>query len=314
VWWLMSSVRSGWDKPVVPSRFPRAADHWNDSISSILSKEHNDPSEQTPVLLPSEIAGGGGRYSQSLSSGLAILASFDGEASRMGIAELAGRLGMSRSTAHRYAATLAALGYLEQDAGRRYRLTPRAADAGLAVLGSLDLRTRSRPLLAELRALTGRTVSIAVLYDTEIMLLERLRGRRGGLLEIDLRLGSASRLPAYCTAMGKVLLAYLSPAACQQLLAALKLGPIGAKRLASGAALRAELERVRLDGFAVDKEELVAELCSVAVPVLDEEHGVLAAIDVAMVAGTYSLDELTVLAGQMQLTAKRIVTALRATR
>ncbi len=275
-----------------------------------MLKGHNNRTVKVSTGAPAELPDGAGRYSQSLRSGLAILTSFDGEANRLGIAELAERLKMSRSTAHRYAATLAALGYLEQDAGRRYRLTPRAADPGLAVLGSMPLRSRSRPLLAELRALTGRTVSLAILYDREIMLLERLRGRRGGVLEIDLRLGSASRLPAFCTAMGKVLLAQLSPADCQRRLSALKPSSYGPNVLTSEPALCAALERVRVDGFAIDKEELAAELCSIAVPVLDKAGGVVAAIDVAMIDGTYSLDELTVLAGQMQLTANRIATKL----
>jgi IclR family pca regulon transcriptional regulator len=276
-----------------------------------LLKGHNNRSADVSSSVTPELSEGAGRYSQSLRSGLSILASFDGEANRLGIAELATRLGMSRSTAHRYAATLAALGYLEQDAGRRYRLTPRAADPGLAVLGAMKLRTRSRPLLAELRMLTGRTVSMAILYDREIMLLERLRGRRGGLLEIDLHLGAASRLPAFCTAMGKVLLAQLSPAECQRRLAALAPGPRGPNVLTSEPELCSVLERVRVDGFAIDKEELMAHICTIAVPVLDQAEGALAAIDVAMADGTYSLDELTVLAGQMHLTAGRIAATLR---
>jgi IclR family transcriptional regulator, pca regulon regulatory protein len=286
-----------------------SVDGWNDSISSILLKEHNNWTADVSTGTPA-VSDGAGRYSQSLRSGLAILTSFDGEAHRLGIAELAARLGMSRSTAHRYAATLAALGYLEQDAGRRYRLTPRAADPGLAVLGAMKLRTRSRPMLAELRALTGRTVSIAILHDREIMLLERLRGRRGGLLEIDLRLGSASRLPAFCTAMGKALLAQLAPAESQRRLSVLAPGPRGPKVHTGEPELCSALERVRVDGFAIDKEELAANLCSIAVPVLDQTEGVLAAIDVAMADGTHSLDELTVLAGQMQLTAGRIAATL----
>ncbi len=276
-----------------------------------MLKDHNSRTSDAEPVLPTDPAEGAGRYSQSLKSGLAILASFDGESNRLGIAELAARLGMSRSTAHRYAATLAALGYLEQDAGRRYRLTPRAADPGLALLGAMKLRTRARPLLAELRALTGRTVSIAILYDREIMLLERLRGRRGGLLEIDLRLGSASRLPAFCTAMGKVLLAQLASAERQRRLASLAPGPRGPNVLTSEPEICMALERARVDGFAIDKEELEAHMCSIAVPVLDQAEGVLAALDVAMADGTYSLDELTVLAGQMQLTAGRIAATLR---
>ncbi len=231
-----------------------------------------------------------GRYSLSLGHGLAILASFSAERPTMGIADMASVLSMSRSTTHRYAATLAQLGYLEQNSSRRYRLTPRCADVGLAALGSMALHECARPLVHELRRQTGWTVSLAILDGPEVMLLERLRGWRG-LHEIDLRLGSSARLPAHCTALGKVLLAGLPDGELRDLLVTLTLKRHGPNSTTGKRALRAELERVRQQGFALDDEELIGGLRSIAVPVSVRER-VLGALDLAVPADLFESEEL----------------------
>jgi IclR family transcriptional regulator, pca regulon regulatory protein len=254
--------------------------------------ERGAPTGETESEEPVE----GGRYSQSLRHGLAILASFDPERPELGIAELADGLRMSRSTVHRYASTLVELGYLEQDPGRRYRLTPRAADLGLTAMRSLELRACAHPLLAELRIRTGRTVSIGILHGSEVVLLDRLRGWRRGLHEIDLRLGPASRVSAQSSAIGKVLLAHL---------------PTSTRGQAAPPALREELERVRAEGLAVDDEELIAGLCSIAVPVLGPDGRVAAAVDIAASTSVLSPEDLVeTLRDRLILTAKGISAAL----
>ncbi len=231
------------------------------------------------------------RYSLSLGHGLSILASFSAERPTMGIAELASALSMSRSTTHRYAATLAQLGYLEQNSARRYRLTPRCADVGLAALGSMALHECSRPYLQELRRVTGWTVSLAILDGAEVMLVERLRGWRG-LQEIDLRLGSSARLPVHCTAMGKVLLAGLPEAELRELLAAVSLPRRGPNCITGKRALRAEVDGVREQGFAIDDEELIDGMRSIAVPVPDGRGRILGALDLAVPGALFESGDL----------------------
>jgi IclR family transcriptional regulator, pca regulon regulatory protein len=253
----------------------------------------------------------GGRYSQSLRHGLAILAGFNPEHRELGIAELASELEMSRSTVHRYASTLVELGYLEQDSGRRYRLTPRAADLGLTAMRSLELRACAHPLLAELGIRTGRTVSIGILHGSEVVLLDRLRGWRRGLHEIDLRLGPASQMPAHCTAIGKVLLGHLPTSTQSRALKGLTLSRNGPNCITTMPALREELERVRAEGLAVDDEELIAGLCSIAVPVLDLDGRVAAAVDIAASTRVLSPEDLIeTLGDRLILTAKSISAAL----
>jgi IclR family transcriptional regulator, pca regulon regulatory protein len=248
-----------------------------------------------------------GRYSLSLGHGLAILASFSAERSTLGIADMASVLSMSRSTTHRYAATLAQLGYLEQNSSRRYRLTPRCADVGLAALGSMALHECSRPFLQQLRRETGWTVSLAILDDAEVMLVERLRGWRG-LHEIDLRLGSSARLPAHCTAMGKVLLAGLGEAELRDLLIALTLKRHGPNAITGKRALRAHLEEVGEQGFAIDDEELIDGLRSIAVPVPDPQGRVLGALDLAVPGALFDAGELSDEFGELLSEVARDIT------
>src|SRR5439155_15827491 len=119
-------------------------------------------------------------------------------------------LSMSLSTTHRYAATLASLGYLKQDdATKKYRLGPRVLDLGFSAIHSMELREISAPHLQRLSDETGYTVNMAVLDGTDIVYVERCRSARMGQRAIDLNLHVGSRLPAYCTSMGKILLAYL---------------------------------------------------------------------------------------------------------
>ena len=231
------------------------------------------------------------RYSLSLGHGLAILASFSAERPTMGIADMASALSMSRSTTHRYAATLAQLGYLEQNSARRYRLTPRCADIGLSALGSMALHACSRSYLQELRRETGWTASLSILDGNEVMLVERLRGWRG-LHEIDLRLGSSARLPVNCTAMGKVLVAGLSEAELRDLLADFTPARRGPNSITGKRALRAEIDRVREQGFAIDDEELIDGLRSIAVPVPDGQGRILASLDLAVPGALFEAGEL----------------------
>lgn len=149
------------------------------------------------------------RYSQSLERGLAILTSFSAERHTLGIAEIADELRMSRSTTHRYVITLVALGYMEQGKSRKYRLGLRVSDLGLSALHSLGLQEHARLPLEELRKRSSFTVNLAVLEGPDILYVERMRSFRSGQHLIDLGLHLGSRLPAYCTAMGKALLASL---------------------------------------------------------------------------------------------------------
>lgn len=254
-----------------------------------------------------------GRFSSSLQAGLAILNCFSAQKPVLGIAKLADELNMSRSTTHRYASTLVALGYLEQDHARRYRLAPRVADMGMSVLDSMALRGKAREPLRELREQTGRTASLAVLDGTQIRYVDRRRGWRRGQHAVDLDLGAGARLPAQCTAMGKVLLANLPDREREQLIGELELTKRGPKSVTSKKALRTELQQVREEGLALGDEELAPGVRTIAAPVYGPDGDVIAAVGVPAPADHYTLEDLRKSLGPAVLaTAKRITAALRA--
>lgn len=232
------------------------------------------------------------RYSQALERGLAILGCFTPERPILGIADIADDLGMSRSTTHRYAITLVALGFLEQDTSRKYRLGLRVTDLGMTVLNTTGLREPSRPYLEELRQRTSFTASLSVLDGQEILYVERARSFRRGQYQIDLNLRLGSRLPAYCTAMGKVLLANLADAERGKLISSIELSPRGPKTIRTKKKLRSELARVCEEGSAVNDEELSHGLVSIAVPIRNEHSETIAAVNLAAHTSMISLSTL----------------------
>jgi len=225
-----------------------------------------------------------GRQSQSLERGLAILSAFNEAQPLLGITELADHVGLTKSTAHRYVATLAALGYLRQDpTTRRYRLGPRAVDLGLAAINSMEITQIAGPLLQALADETGHTVSMAILDGTEIVYVQRCRSaRESARLGIDLHLHVGSRLPAYCTSMGKVLLAHQPPERWPDLIDRMDLARHGPNTLTAREGLLGALRRIRQLGWAANDEELAPGLRSLAVPLRDASGEVVAAANVAI--------------------------------
>jgi IclR family pca regulon transcriptional regulator len=233
-----------------------------------------------------------GHYSLSLERGFAILSYFTPERPMLGVAEVADGLGMSRSTTHRYITTLVALGLLKQHESRRYYLGLRVGDMGMSALHSMDLRDHSRTYLEDLRRSSGYTVNLAVLDGPEILYIVRARSLRQGQKKIDLDLHPGSRLPTYCTAMGKVLLAHLPDNEQERLIAELELNDQGPNTIATETALLTELKHVLEAGFAINDEELESGLVSMAMPIRDHTREVVAAVNMAAHTSMISLVDL----------------------
>jgi IclR family transcriptional regulator, pca regulon regulatory protein len=250
----------------------------------------------------------GAGLSQSLERGLAVLCTFSPDRPALGISDLARELGLTRSTTHRYVATLSSLGFLEQDAStRKYRLGPRVLDLGFSPLGSLELREIARPHLRKLTDMTGHTSNLAIRDDTDVILIDRVRGRPGRYHHLEFILHVGSRLPAYCSATGKVLLAFLPRADLDSLLDRIELVQRGPRTLTDRGALLAELERVRHTGVAVNDEELESALRSIAAPVRSRSGEVVAAINVAIPWSPVAMSHLVAeLAPTLGVTANEI--------
>jgi IclR family pca regulon transcriptional regulator len=237
----------------------------------------------------------GSGQSQSLERGLAILSAFKPATPELGISELARVLGLTRSTSHRYVATLARLGYLQQNPqSRKYRLGPRVLDLGFSAINSMELRQIAADHLQQLSDETGHTVNMAILDGTDIVYIERCRSSQQGQREIDLNLHVGSRLPAYCTSMGKVLLAGLPAEERRAVLDEVQFQQRGPNTLIERKTLEQALDVVAEAGIAVNNEELAYGLRSIAVPVRDRSGGVAAAINLAVHRSMVSMDDLVI--------------------
>lgn len=231
--------------------------------------------------------------SQSLERGLAILSSFNSDRPLIGVSELSRDLSLTRSTTHRYIATLAQLGYLRQDAdSKRYRLGPKVLDLGFSAINSMDLREISAPHLRALSDETGYTVNLAILDGIDVVYIERCRTARPGQRDIDLNLHVGARLPAYCTAMGKAILAFVPESQLDEVIEQIDFVQRGPNTVTSAEAFREELEKIRVAGIAVNDEELAYGLRSIAAPIRSESDDVVAALNLAVHRTMVSMNEL----------------------
>jgi IclR family transcriptional regulator, pca regulon regulatory protein len=232
------------------------------------------------------------RLSLSIPQGFALLECFSGERQALGIFELADMVGMTKSTTHRYAATLVALGCLEQGAKRKYRLSSGAAGPGSEVIRTIRAQVRAGVALEELRNVVGYTVSMGVLHESRVVYVSRLFGHRRGQYVIDMGLCVGAEVPVYCTALGKVLLVSLSEPERRELLSGLDLVPCGPRSVTVMGKLVAELDRINVREVVVSDEEFVSGARSIAVFVPRPRSEYPVAIEVTVPSIAYTVKRL----------------------
>jgi IclR family pca regulon transcriptional regulator len=229
----------------------------------------------------------GDSYVQSFARGLGVLRSFGADAPAQTLSEVAERAGLTRAGARRILLTLLHLGYVDAD-GRLFRLTPKVLDLGYAYLSSLPLWSQAQPLLADLSQAVRQSCSAAVLEGDDIVYVVRLSAQR----TMSINLGIGSRLPAYCTSMGRVLLAGLAPEQLRARLeraALLKLTP---QTVVDVDQLMHVIATVREQGWSLVSEELEFGLISIAAPVHDRTGKVVAALNISGQTGTTTAERL----------------------
>jgi IclR family pca regulon transcriptional regulator len=168
-------------------------------------------------------------------------------------------------------------------------LTPKVLAIGYAYLSSMQLADIAQPHLEKLVARVRESSSMAILDGAEIVYVARVPTAR--IMSISLTVGT--RLPAYATSMGRVLLSELPDADLARLLAALDFEPLTGRTVGSAAELRSVLKAVRDQGYALNDQELEEGLRSIAVPVRDGRGTALAAVNVAVPASRISVETLT---------------------
>jgi IclR family pca regulon transcriptional regulator len=207
--------------------------------------------------------------------GLAVLECFDEDHARMSITDVAQRTGLERATARRCLLTLAHLGYATYD-GKFFQLTPRVLNLGHSYLAATPLPRLIQPFLDELARATSESTSAAVLEGTDILYIARAATRR----VMSINLAPGARLPAYCTSMGRTLLAAMPPDDARAILERSELIAYTPRTRADMAGITTELGVVAAQGFAVIDQELELGLCSIAVPLFDARGAVVAAINI----------------------------------
>lgn len=229
-----------------------------------------DPEQEDPSPRP------GDGYVQSFARGLAVLRSFGAGHAVQTLSEAAQRTGLTRAGARRILLTLEHLGYVEQE-GRGFRLTPKVLELGFAYLSSQPIWQLAQPVIEEVVGALNESCSAAVLDGDEVVYVLRVPGRK----IVSIHLGVGTRLPAYCTALGRVLLAALPEAKARRRLAAHPLEARTPKTETDPERLLALLAEARRDGHALVDEELELGLVSIAVPVRNHAGRVIAAVNVS---------------------------------
>ena len=212
---------------------------------------------------------------QGLIRGLAVIECFDEDHARMSITDVAQRTGLERASARRCLLTLAHLGYATYD-GKFFQLTPRVLNLGHSYLAATPLPRLIQPFLEELSHATSESTSAAVLEGTDILYVARASTRR----VMSINLGAGARLPAYCTSMGRTLLAALPREEAQAILDRSDIVAYTERTKADMATITTELAVVAAQGFAVIDQELELGLCSIAVPLYNAIGQVVAAINI----------------------------------
>ncbi|MBR2686379.1 MAG: helix-turn-helix domain-containing protein [Aquamicrobium sp.] len=231
-------------------------------------------------LLERDIMGG-------LAKGLSVIETFTAEHPRQSISEVSVASGLDRATARRCLLTLAHLGYADYD-GKFFTLTPRVLRLGTACLATMPLPQLMQPLLDRLSEQIGESSSVSILDETDIVYVARAAQRK--VMSIGLMPGS--RLPAYCTSMGRVLLAALPEAAAREILSQAPLSARTAHTLTDPEALVAEFARVRLQGHAIVDQEVELGLRSIGIPLYNSRGQTVAAMNVGVAASRTETDEM----------------------
>lgn len=232
-------------------------------------------------------AAGDPEFMTSFARGLAVLRCFADEKRPMTIAQAARATGLSRPAVRRCLHTLVRLGYADQE-GSGYSLRPKVLSLGYAFLSSSTLADRAQPLLDQLRDELRESCSVGVLEEDEVYYLARAEASR--IMSIALRAGS--RLPLYCTSMGRILLAGRSREEQVSYLRRTTLSALTDRTETSRTALLSCLERVAEEGHALVDQELETGLRSLAVSVKGRDGRVVAALNVGVDATRVTIVEL----------------------
>ncbi len=222
-----------------------------------------------------------------LEKGLAVIEAFDQERARLSITEVAAHTGLTRAAARRYLITLAHLGYAQQD-GKLFRLTPKVLRLGQSYMHSARLPRVIQPQLQKLAYAFQEASSAGVLQHNDVIAVAAASAGR----VVSATLQPGTRVPAYCTSNGRVLVAAMPDAEMQAWLDRQTLEPLTPHTVTSPDRLRLEILRARANGYACVDQELELGLRTLAVPLRNFNGETVAAINISVHASRMRMDQL----------------------
>lgn len=226
-------------------------------------------------------------FMTSLARGLAVLRAFADTRKPQTIAQISQQTGIPRAAVRRCLHTLRQLGYVDAELNN-FTLRPKVLTLGYSYLSSTPLTAAAQPCLNGVSGALGESSSLAVLEEDQVLYVARAATSR----VMSVSLAAGSRLPAYCSSLGRVLLAHLPPEELEAYLARTALVPKTEHTVTDPARLRTLLDGVRRDGYAINNEELELGLRSIAVPVRGASGRVLAALNVGAHASRVSAERM----------------------
>ena len=216
-------------------------------------------------------------FMTSLARGLIVIQAFTQQSPQMTISQLSIKTGLSRAAVRRCLYTLTKLGFAGAEDGSRYSLRPRMLTLSHTYTTSNTLAAAAQPILERMSASLRESFSVATLDGEDIVYIARTQVNR--VMAVDLHIGS--RLPAYCTSMGRILLAYLPAEQLEQYLTKVDLIPHTTRTITSLEKLRLALRNVRRNGYAICDQEYEVGLRSIAVPVYSSSGRVVATLNLS---------------------------------
>jgi IclR family pca regulon transcriptional regulator len=232
--------------------------------------------------------GGDPNFMTSLARGLAVIQAFSQRQRELTVSQISAKTGFSRAAVRRCLYTLGKLGFAASDDSRHFHLRPRVLALGHSYISSMPLAATAQPILENVSHILHESCSIATLDRTEIIYIARANVTR--IMSIDLGVGS--RLPAFCTSMGRVLMAELPPEKLDEFLARVEFKPYTERTVVNAEKLRQVLRLVQRNGYSIVDQELESGLRSMAVPIRDSGGRVVAALNVGAHAQRVSIQDL----------------------
>jgi IclR family pca regulon transcriptional regulator len=226
-------------------------------------------------------------FIQSLERGLEVMNSFSRERAHQTLSEVAQMTGLTRATTRRVLLTLTELGYVHQS-GRSFSLTPKMLDLGYSYLSSLEVVEVAQRPMERLVEEVKESSSMSVLDGSEIVYVARVPTKR--IMTIALALGS--RLPAYPTSMGRVLLSGLPDSQIDDYLEQTRLERLTPHTITDPDEFRAAIDNVRAKGFALVDQELEVGVRSIAAPILNGRQEIIAAMNISCHASRVTLGQI----------------------